>query len=253
MAKKTYSKIIIKIGSSTLTTSQGKLDISNLKRIVSETAKLIKQKKQVLIVTSGSIITGAQKLRLGKPKNIPEKQAAAAVGQSTLMRQYEKAFERFGIHVAQVLLTKDSIADPERSVNTKNCIATLLNEKVVPIVNENDVVAVDEIKIGDNDNLAALTASLIGADLLVVLTDVDGFYLNSSVVPEIREITGEIKAAAGHPASGVGTGGMTTKVQAAEICFAGGIDLAIVNGRKKGVIASVASGKKAGTLFCRLN
>ncbi|MFH1387458.1 MAG: glutamate 5-kinase [bacterium] len=253
MAKKSYSKIVIKIGSSTLTTPQGNLDLSNLKRIASEAAKLIKQKKQVLIVTSGAVITGAQKLKLGKPKNIPEKQAAAAVGQSTLVRQYEKAFERYGIHVAQVLLTKDSIADPERSVNTKNCIATLLNEKVVPIVNENDVVAIDEIKIGDNDNLAALTASLIGADLLIVLTDVDGFYLNSSVVPEIREITAEIKEAAGKPGSGVGTGGMTTKVQAAEICFASGIDMAIVNGRKKGVIAAIATGQKTGTLFCRLS
>ena len=254
MAEKKYETIVIKIGSSTLTDAKGSLDLNNLQRIVSETSDLIKQKKKVLMVTSGSIVTGAEKLGLGKPKTIPEKQAAAAVGQSLLMRQYEKAFEAFGITVAQVLLTRDAIADRERYLNARNCINTLLNEGVVPIVNENDTVAIDEIKIGDNDNLAALTASLIGADLLVLLTDVDGFYMNNEegvpyLVSDIKEITREVKDAAGHPSTQLGTGGMITKIQAAEICFDSGTAMAIVNGRKPGLLQAVTSGEKVGTLF----
>ncbi|MDD4178486.1 MAG: glutamate 5-kinase [Candidatus Margulisbacteria bacterium] len=254
MAKKTYEIIVIKIGSSTLTTPQGKLDITNLERIAAEASELVKQKKRVLIVTSGSIVSGAEKLGLGKPKSIPEKQAAAAVGQSLLMRQYEKAFEKSGITVAQVLLTRDAIADRERYLNAKNCLSTLLGEGVVPIINENDAVAIDEIKIGDNDTLAALTASLIGADLLILLTDVDGFYLkNEEGVPylasEIGEITNEVRDAAGHPSTQLGTGGMITKLQAAEICSDAGIDLFIISGRQAGLIKAVASGEKHGTLF----
>lgn len=254
MAKKSYKTLVIKIGSSTLANSRGELDLANLKRIVSEAADLVKQKKKVLLVTSGAIAAGAGKLGLGKPKTIPEKQAAAAVGQSLIMRQYEKAFEEFGITTAQVLLTRDAIADRERYLNARNCITTLLNEGVVPIVNENDTVAVDEIKIGDNDTLAALTASLIGADLLILLTDVDGFYLENEeglpfVMPEIKEITADIRTAAGHPSTQLGTGGMITKIQSAEICSDAGIFMAILHGRKTGLIQALVAGEKAGTLF----
>src|SRR3989339_105556 len=158
---------VIKIGTSTLTLDN-KLDLQNLQRIVKEIAL---SKKKAIIVTSGAIVTGAQKLGLAsKPKTIPEKQAAAAIGQSVLMRQYEKAFEKFGITTAQVLLTRDAIENRERYLNVRNTMTTLLNEGVIPIVNENDTVAIDEIKVGDNDNLAALVASLIGADLLIMLT-----------------------------------------------------------------------------------
>lgn len=249
-----FNTIVIKIGSSTLTDPTGKLDVSNLKRIVAEAASLVKQKKKVLMVTSGAIVTGAEKLGLGRPKTVPEKQAAAAVGQSLLMRQYEKAFEEFSITVAQVLLTRDAIADRERYLNARSCITTLLNEGVVPIVNENDTVAVDEIKIGDNDNLAALTASLIGADLLIILTDVDGFYLRNEegvqyLISEVKKITKEMEEAAGHPSTQLGTGGMLTKIQAAEICSDAGIYTAIINGRKSGLIRTLAAGEKAGTLF----
>lgn len=254
MAKKSYDTIILKIGSSTLTDPQGKLDLANLKRIVSETSELIKQKKKVILVTSGAIVTGAEKLGLGKPRTIPEKQAAAAVGQSLLMRQYEKAFEESGIPVAQVLLTRDAIADRERYLNARNCVSTLLDEGVVPIVNENDTVAVEEIMIGDNDNLAALTASLIGADLLIILTDVDGFYLkNEEGIPylasEIKDITEEVKDAAGHPSTQLGTGGMISKIEAAEICSDAGVDMAIINGRKAGLIQAALAGEKVGTIF----
>lgn len=254
MADKKFSTIVIKIGSSSLTNPQGKLDLTNLKRIVSEIAALLKEKKKVILVTSGSIVTGAERLKLGKPKTIPQKQAAAAVGQSILMRQYEKAFEQFAIPVAQILLTRDAIADRERYLNARNTFSTLLAEKVVPIVNENDTVAVDEIKIGDNDTLAALTASLIGADALFILTDVDGFYMAneegvSYLVPEIKEITREVEEAAGHSSTQLGTGGMLTKIQAAKICADTGIRTIILSSRKPGLIKKYLSGEKLGTTF----
>jgi glutamate 5-kinase len=247
--------IIIKIGSSTLTTPQGTLDYSNLRRIVAEAAALVKEKRKVIIVTSGAIVTGAQALGLkSKPKSIPQKQAAAAIGQSRLMRQYEKAFEEHGITVAQVLLTRDALADRQRHQNARNCLHTLLNEKAVPIINENDTVAVDEIRIGDNDTLAALTARLIGADLLIILSDVDGFYMKNKqgvpfLVTEVRKIDRHVRNAAGHAGSDRGTGGMLTKIQAAEICARAGITMAITSGRKAGVITAIAEGKKIGTLF----
>lgn len=254
MAKKSFSTIVIKIGSSSLTTPQGKLDLANLKRIVSEIAALIKEKKDVIIVTSGAIVCGAERLGRSKPRTIPEKQAAAAVGQSRLMRQYDKAFEEFGITTAQVLLTRDAIADRERYLNARNTFATLHEEDVVPIVNENDTVAIDEIKIGDNDNLAALTASLIGADLLILLTDVDGFYMKNEegvpyLVPEIKEITKDVEEAAGHPSTQLGTGGMITKIQAAKICSNAGTRLAIIHGKRAGLMKKVIDGEKTGTLF----
>lgn len=254
MADKRFSTIVVKIGSSSLTNPQGKLDLINLKRIVSEIASLLKEKKKVVLVTSGSIVTGAERLKLGKPKTIPQKQAAAAVGQSILMRQYEKAFEQFAIPVAQILLTRDAIADRERYLNARNTFSTLLAEKVVPIVNENDTVAIDEIKIGDNDTLAALTASLIGADALFILTDVDGFFMDneegvSYLVSEIKEITREVEAAAGHPSTQLGTGGMITKIQAAKICADTGIYTIILSSRKPGLIKKYLSGEKLGTTF----
>lgn len=249
MAKKSHQTIILKIGSSTLTSPEGKLDSDNLHRIVSEVAALVKAGKRFLIVTSGSIVTGSERLGMGKPKTIPQKQAAAAVGQSLLMRQYEKAFEVFGITVAQVLLTRDALNE-----NAKNCLMTLLKESVVPVINENDTVAVDEIRIGDNDNLAALTAGLVGADLLVILTDIDGFYMKNDegvpyLVSEINKITPEVKEAAGHPSTQLGTGGMITKLQAAEICLKDGIEMMIVSGRTPGLISAAAAGENVGTRF----
>lgn len=255
MAKKSFNTIVVKIGSSSLTTPQGKLDILNLKRIAAEIAEIVKNgKKKVILVSSGAIVCGAERLGLGKPKTIPQKQAAAAVGQSRLMRQYEKIFEEFDLTVAQVLLTRDAIADRERYLNARHTFDTLLEEKVIPIVNENDTVAIDEIKVGDNDNLAALTSSLVGADLLIILTDVEGFYMkNEEGIPylasEIKEITTEVKDAAGHPSSQLGTGGMITKIQAAEICSYAGTHMAIIHGRKEGLISKVINGEKVGTFF----
>lgn len=250
-----YKQIVVKIGSSTIVDkSTNKLDINNLQRLVSQIAELVKEGKKVIIVTSGSIVTGTEKLKLKtKPKTIPEKQAAAAVGQSILMRQYEKAFEKYNITVAQVLLTRDAIADRERYLNARHTITTLLEEGVVPVVNENDTVAVDEIKVGDNDTLAALVSSLMGVDLLIMLTDVDGFYMDSEEgVPFkaeiIEEITSEVEDAASHPSTQLGTGGMITKIHAARICQDAGVTMVITHGRESN-IASIAAGEKIGTVF----
>lgn len=250
MAK--YNSIVIKIGSSTLTNDKGKLDHENLKRIVKEISEL---KKQVIIVTSGAIVTGAERLGLKmKPKTIPEKQAAAAVGQSILMRQYEKAFEEYGITVAQILLTKDEIINGEKRSNARNTITTLLKEKVVPIVNENDTVAVEEIKVGDNDTLSAHVAEIIKADLLILLTDINGFYMETDEgvqykVDVVEEITPVVEAAAGHPGTQLGVGGMVTKIQAAKIASKAGIPLVIADGRKKGAVKNIVEGEKEGTIF----
>ena len=261
MAKKAFNTIVVKVGSSSLTDPQGKLDLHNLRRIVAEVVELKKAGKKVIIVTSGSIVCGSERLSFGKPacrqagpKTIPEKQAAAAIGQARLMRQYEKAFEAHEITVAQILLTRDAIAHRDRYLNIRHTFDTLLEENVVPIVNENDTVAIDEIKVGDNDNLAALTSSLIGADLLVLLTDVDGFYMkNEEGIPfkvdEINEITAEVKENAGRPSSELGTGGMVTKIQAAEICSYAGTHMAIINSREAGLINKLVKGEKVGTLF----
>lgn len=249
MATAKYNTIVVKVGSSSLTTPDGKLDLANLQRIVKELAALKQAGHKVVLVTSGAIVCGAEALKLGKPKTIPEKQAAAAVGQSRLMRQYERAFEEHGLITAQVLLTRDVIDKRERSQNASHTFKTLLKENVVPIVNENDAVAVEEIKIGDNDNLAALTAKLIGADMLILLTDVDGFMLNGQVVPEIKKLTLAIKKAAGRSGSDQGTGGMKTKLEAAILCKKAGITMAIINGRTDGELGRLIAGARAGTIF----
>ena len=244
-----FKTIVIKIGSSTLTNKAGNLDTANLKRIAAEIVKLITEKKKVIIVTSGAIVSGRERLKLKKNSgSIPEKQAAAAVGQGILMREYAKAFGEHDITVAQLLLTRDEISNKERSVNTCNTIKTLLDLGVVPIINENDTVSVEEIKIGDNDTLSARVAALIGADILIMLTDVDGFMMNNKLIPEV-EITKETKDAAGHSSSEMGTGGMITKIKAAEISTEAGVITAIGNGRTPGVLDIFTSGGNAGTIF----
>jgi glutamate 5-kinase len=252
-----FKTIVVKIGSSTLTNKAGNLDTANLKRIAGEIAEMASSNKKVIIVTSGAIVSGRERLNLKKINgSIPEKQAAAAVGQGILMREYAKAFGEHGITVAQILVTRDEISNKERSLNTRNTIFKLLELGVVPIINENDTVSVEEIKIGDNDTLSARVASLIGADLLILLTDVDGFMMagengKSQIIHEIKEITTEIKQAAGHPSSQMGVGGMITKIKAAEICSDSGITTAIANGRTADVMAKIISGEQVGTIFLK--
>jgi glutamate 5-kinase len=247
-----FKTIVVKIGSSTLTNKHGKLDISNLHRIVAELARLKKTGKKVIVVSSGAIVTGSGILKFkGKPSSIPEKQAAAAVGQSALIQEYSKAFRKYGITVAQVLLTKGEMMHKERNINTMNALHKLLSLGVVPVINENDTVSVDEIKIGDNDNLSAHVACLVCADMLIMLTDVDGFMVNKKVVSCISKITSTIEKAAGIAGGDKGTGGMITKLQAARTCLTSGIVTAIASGRKKNAITTLAKGGLAGTIFGR--
>ncbi|MFC1559987.1 glutamate 5-kinase, partial [Candidatus Margulisiibacteriota bacterium] len=253
--KSKFKTIVVKIGSSSLTDKQGKLDTANLIRIAGELSSLRKEGKNIVLVTSGAIVSGSERLQIkGKPKTIPAKQAAAAIGQSLLMKEYIKAFSEDGITVAQILLTRDEIHNREKYINAWNTLSELFKIGAIPIVNENDTVAIDEIKIGDNDNLAALVANLSGADILVLLTDVDGFMMKDAdgeliVQHEIKEVTKDVELAAGHPSTQAGTGGMITKIQAANICSHSGIVMAIGNGRKKNVIADILNGKKVGTVF----
>jgi glutamate 5-kinase len=208
-------------------------------------------------VTSGAITTGAARLTPGRrPRSIPEKQAAAAIGQSALMWHYEAAFKRHGIPVGQVLLTAQDIGDRARYLNARNTLLALLRFDVLPVVNENDTVAVEEIKVGDNDNLSALVASLIDAELLVLLTDVDGLYTADPTrdagarrLDTVLAVTDEVERLAWAHAGEVGVGGMATKLQAAHKAAAAGIPMVIGSGREAGVLARILAGETIGTYF----
>ncbi|NQU17162.1 MAG: glutamate 5-kinase [Candidatus Saganbacteria bacterium] len=238
----TSNLIVIKIGSSSLTDKIGRLDLPNIKRIARDIAKLKSLHKHVILVSSGAIVSGSGKLGYKeKPRAIQEKQAAAAVGQSLLMHEYQKAFAKHKITVGQILLTHDELHDSAKKKNAYLTISTLLKHSVVPIVNENDTVATDEIKVGDNDNLAAMVAVLMKAGLLINLTDVDGFY--EKVGPGemvkldvINEITDKIKASASMSDKKHGTGGMKTKLEAANLCKSSGTVMIIANGKKADIV-----------------
>lgn len=250
-------RIVVKVGTSTLTHKTGKLNLLQLENIVRQLADLCNQGKQVILVTSGAVGAGVEKLGLsGKPKTMPEKQAAAAVGQGVLLHMYEKLFAEYGQVVGQVLLTREDLADRKRYLNARHTFLTLLEFGVLPIVNENDTVAVEEIKLGDNDTLSALVASLVDADLLILLTDTDGLYDGNprtnpfaKLIPVIEEITPEIERLAGGAGSALGTGGMATKLQAAKIATNSGIPMVIAHGAKPGIIGDIISGHFRGTLF----
>ena len=211
----------------------------------------------MILVTSGAVAVGVDRLGLpGKPKTIPGKQAAAAVGQGILMHTYEKIFAEYGQVVAQVLLTRMETIDRHRYTNARNTFMELLRQRVIPIVNENDVVALDELKIGDNDNMSALVASIVDADLVIILSDVDGLYTanpqthpDAKLVSRVEEITPEIEASAGGAGSSVGTGGMFTKIQAAKNATTSGINLVIASGSEKEAISRILEGEEVGTLF----
>lgn len=243
----TSNLVVIKIGSSSLT-------VSNIKRIAKNVTKLISNRKQVIIVSSGAILLGSERLGYkDKPRAISEKQAAAAVGQSLLMHEYQKAFIKHKIVVGQILLTNDELSDPRKKKNAYNTISTLLKHGVVPIVNENDTIATDEIRVGDNDNLAALVAVLMKAGLLINLTDVDGFYIKAKdgiilKLDLIEEIDENIETAANLSDKKHGTGGMITKLQAARLCKAANITMVIANGKKADLV-KIVKGDKIGTRF----
>ena len=256
-ALKKAKRIVIKAGTSTITYANGKRNFSQIDRLAREISDLQNQGKEMILVTSGAVAVGVDRMGLpGKPKTIPGKQAAAAVGQGVLMHTYEKFFADYGQIVAQVLITKTEAIDRHRYTNTRNTFMELMRQRVIPIVNENDVVALDELKIGDNDNMSALVAGIVDADLVIILSDVDGLYTanpqthpDAVIVPEVAEITPEIEASAGGVGSARGTGGMATKIQAAKAATSSGIHLVIASGTEKNAITRVLQGEELGTLF----
>ncbi|MBO8141863.1 MAG: glutamate 5-kinase [Firmicutes bacterium] len=250
-------RIVVKIGTSSLTLPDGSLDVSRIEDLSRQAARLARRGYEQVLVSSGAIGVGARRLGIERrPRTMPEKQAAAAVGQGLLMQAYERAFFDQGLVVAQVLLTGEDIADRRRHLNSRNTMLKLLELGAVPVVNENDTVAVDEIRLGDNDTLSALVATLIDADLLVILSDVDGLYSvdprkapDARLVDVVGEITPELWKAAGGAGSPFGTGGMATKLEAARIVTAAGIPMFLTRGSRPAVLERVVAGDAVGTLF----
>jgi len=254
---KVNKRIVLKIGSSVIASHDKGLNEARLSQIAGEVSEFRKAGHELLIVSSGSILCGREILGLsGPPKTIPLKQAAAAVGQSHLMWAYERLFEPFDIKVAQILLTHDGIADRKRFINARNTLLTLLEHQILPIINENDTVTVDEIKMGDNDNLAAQVAHLVDASLLIVFSDVDGLYTEDPVknpkakrLTVVEAVTEEIEQMAGQSTSSGGTGGMATKLKMAREVADYGVTTLILNGMTPGLIKKAFSGDPVGTLF----
>lgn len=250
-------RIVVKIGSSLIASRATGLRLDQIERLADELAVLRTSGREVLVVSSGAIVSGIKKLRLKEyPKSLPVKQAAAAVGQSRLMWAYEKAFERSGIQVAQVLLTHQDLADRRRFLNARYTLAALIGFGILPIINENDTVAVDEIRVGDNDTLASEVAHLVDAELLVILSDVDGLYTEdprknptATLIPIIPDITEDIERRAGVSSTFEGTGGMATKVRAAKKVGEYGVPTLIINGERPGLLSSVLAGNPGGSLF----
>ena len=251
------SRIVIKIGSNILTDKRGGLNPKRIHSIAKDISDICKAGYEVVVVSSGAVAAGMKKLGLKeKPKDIQLKQAAAAVGQSSLMWAYEKSFSDFGKKVAQVLLTREDFSERVRYLNSKNTLITLLSYGIIPIINENDTVATDEIKFGDNDQLAALVSGLIDAERLIILSDVEGLYSSdptknpeAKIIPFVDEITPEFEAMAGGAGSVVGTGGMYSKILAAQKAAAYGTKVNIISGRKKGLMAALLRGAHYGTEF----
>ncbi|MFZ1072974.1 MAG: glutamate 5-kinase [Verrucomicrobiia bacterium] len=249
------ARLVVKLGTGVLTDSRKQPDPAQLEQIVAQFAALRKSGKEVVIVTSGAVGAGMGALGLEKrPTDLAELQACAAVGQPRLMATYAELFARHGLLVAQVLLTHDDLEHHERHLNARNTLVTLLNRGVVPIINENDAVSFTEIKFGDNDKLSALVASLLPADLLVILTTVDGVIenfgkANPKTISVIEKIDYDLEKIARGTDSDTAVGGMKSKIEAAKIVVRSGIPLVIASGKKKSVLAKILGGEDEGTLF----
>jgi len=252
---KTAARLVVKLGTGVLTDSRKQPDPAQLEEIVAQLAALRKSGKEVVLVTSGAVGAGMGALGLEKrPAELAELQACAAVGQSRLMATYADLFARHGLLVAQVLLTHDDLEHHERHLNARNTLVTLLGRGVVPIINENDAVSFTEIKFGDNDTLSALVASLLPADLLVILTTVDGVIenfgkANPKTIPVIEKIDSALEKLARGTDSDTAVGGMKSKIEAAKIVVRSGIPLVIASGKKKNALAKILGGEVEGTLF----
>src|ERR1700761_4874646 len=252
---KSVSRIVVKLGTGVLTDPRKLIDPAQLEQLVAQVVALKKAGKEVVLVTSGAVGAGMGALGYeSRPTDLAEKQACAAVGQTRLMAVYEKLFAVHGLVVAQVLLTHEDLEHHERHLNARNTLVTLLNHGVIPIINENDAVSFTEIKFGDNDKLAALVASLLPADLLVIPTTVDGVIANfgkadAALLQVIEQIDPAIEDMAGGTTSATAVGGMKSKIDAAKIVIRSGIPLVIASGKKTDALAKILAGGEEGTLF----
>ena len=250
-------RIVIKIGTSTLTHGTGHLNIRRVEGLCKVISDIKNSGHEVILVSSGAIGMGVGKLGLrSRPTDIPTKQAAAAVGQCELMYTYDKLFGEYHHAVAQLLITGDDVENEKRHSNFSNTLNRLLELGALPILNENDTVSTDEIVIGDNDTLAAIVAQSVKADLLVLLSDIDGLYTadphtdpNAKLIPEINAIGEDVLALAGGSGTKLGTGGMVTKLQAAKICLQSGCSMVITNGNRPENLYDILDGKSVGTTF----
>ncbi len=250
-------KIVVKVGTSTLAHATGRLNIRLVEELVKTLSDLKNAGHQIVLVSSGAIGMGVGKLLLKeRPSDMPTKQAAAAVGQCELMYTYDRLFNQYNHTVAQILLTSEDVDDEKRSRNFKNTISRLLELDTIPVINENDTVATAEIKVGDNDTLGGIVACAVEADLLVLLSDIEGLYTadprvdaTATLIPIVETVTPEIEALAGGVGSGLGTGGMATKLRAAKKVTAAGVDMNITNGEHPEILYQIVEGKAVGTRF----
>lgn len=252
-----YKRVLVKIGTSVITSKNNRLDKRKIQNLVFQMAKIIDRGIEVIIVTSGAIGAGMSILKkYAKPQSLPELQACAAIGQNQLMKTYEELFKQKSFVTAQILLTQEDLTDRKRYLNAKNTLFTLLEEGAIPIINENDTVSTDEIKFGDNDRLSSLVASLIKVDLLIMLTNVEGLCQYDQkekrkirCIRIVEKITRDIENFALNQKSKSGMGGMVSKLQAAKIATSSGIPCIIANGSMKDVLLKVIGGERVGTLF----
>ena len=250
-------RVTVKVGTSTLAYPTGRLNIRHVEELVKVLSDLKNAGHEMVLVSSGAIGMGVGKLMLpGKPSDMPTKQAAAAVGQCELMYTYDKLFGEYNHTVAQILLTGDDIEDEKRRTNCENTLKRLIELGTFPIINENDTVSTAQIEIGDNDTLSAIVAKSIQADLVILLTDIDGLFTadphknpNGKLIPVVEEITEDILKLAGGAGSKQGTGGMATKLQAAQMATAAGCDMVIANGGKPQILYNIVAGEALGTRF----
>ena len=258
---KEVKRVVVKVGTSTLTYENGNINLTRIEKLTRILSDMINSGNEVVLVTSGAIGVGVSKLKLKeKPKTIREKQAVAAVGQCELMHIYSKFFGEYSHVVAQVLLTRDVLENERMKNNVCNTFDTLLEKGIIPIVNENDAISIDEIQnilnFGDNDNLSAIVSTLVNADTLIILSDIDGFYdsdprtnEDSKMLKEVYEITPEIEECAGGAGSNRGTGGMVTKLSAAKVATSNGIDMILANGENPEILIDILNGEDIGTMF----
>jgi glutamate 5-kinase len=250
-------KIVIKIGSNTLADKDGWINVPFLEEFAAQVAALLRNGKQIVLVSSGAQVAGLSSLdKWARKQDIHYKQALCAVGQVELMGAWRRAFETGGIRVGQILLTQDDFGDPIRTLNMRNTLFTLVDEKIIPIINENDTVSVEEIRIGDNDTLAAQSAVLWSADLLILFSDIDGLYdrnpkeyPDAKLVEEVRDIAAVRNTIIIGSTSSFGTGGIATKIDAAQRVLSYGIPMILAHGGKPKVLEALASGSQPGTVF----